>query len=209
MASARKKSPDLHGNAPDHSPVVLLIVDMINDMEHPGGKQLLPAALAAARKIAQLKQRARQRKIPVIYANDNFGRWRSDFRQVVEHCLKDGVIGEPIAEVLKPDADDYFVLKAKHSAFHATPLDMLLEYLGARRLIVTGMRTEYCILFSAMDAYMRELELYVPRDCVASGRARDTRAALQFMQTSLRADTRAAAGLDLARLRKPRTREHS
>src|SRR6478672_8464621 len=81
------KNQDLHGNAPDSSSVALLVIDMINDLEWEGGEALLPHAVAAARRIATLKSRARSAGVPVVYANDNFGRWRSDFREVVEHCL--------------------------------------------------------------------------------------------------------------------------
>lgn len=79
----------MHGNAPDSSPVALLIIDMINDLEFPEGPDFLEPTIAAADKIAALKQRARALKIPVVYVNDNFGRWRSDFNEVVEHVLHD------------------------------------------------------------------------------------------------------------------------
>jgi nicotinamidase-related amidase len=156
---------DLHGNAPDTSATALVLVDMINDMEYEGGDALLPQALPAAERIAALKARARAAGIPVIYANDNFGRWRSDFREVVEHCLRDGVRGQPVVEALRPDESDYFVLKPKHSAFFATTLDTLLQYLGTRHLVLTGVAGDTCVLFTANDAYMRDLHLHVPADC--------------------------------------------
>src|SRR5690606_34868634 len=109
-------SSTLHGSAPDQSPLALLIIDMINDLEFPGGEELFRHSLPVAERIAALKRGARAAHVPVIYANDNFGRWRSDFRQVVAHCLYDGVRGQPLAELLKPDEDDYFVLKPKRSA---------------------------------------------------------------------------------------------
>src|SRR5919206_2922966 len=124
------KNQDLHGNVPDTASVVLILIDVINDLEFPGGEELAKHVLPMARKIAALKRRARQAGIPTIYANDNFGRWRSDFRSVVEHCLGD-VRGRRMVELLEPDADDYFVLKTKHSAFYSTTLDLLLDYLGA------------------------------------------------------------------------------
>src|ERR1043165_3529679 len=96
------KNEDLHGNAPDKSDVALLLIDVINDLEFEEGDHLLKHALPMARQIAKLKERAREHGIQVIYVNDNFGRWRSDFNAQVEHCLKDGVRGQPIAELLKP-----------------------------------------------------------------------------------------------------------
>ena len=192
-----QKSEDLHGNAPDHSPVALLLIDMINDLEFPGGENVARAATAAAERIAALKQRARDRGIPVIYANDNFGKWRSDFREVVKHCLEDGVRGQRLAELLKPERDDYFVLKPKHSAFFETTLATLLEHLGARHLILTGITADICVLFTASDAYMRDYDVHVPADCVASLEDVDTRQALRYMARVLNADVTPSTELDL------------
>jgi len=194
------KNEDLHGNAPDSAPVALVLVDMINDLEFEGGAELEEAAIAAAERIAALKRKAKALRIPVIYANDNFGRWRSDFREVVEHVLGDGVRGRRLAELLRPERDDYFVLKPKHSAFYATTLDTLLDYLGPRRLIVTGITGDVCVLFTASDAHMRDFHLHVPADCVASIAPEHTRDALEYMERVLRVDTTPSTELDLARL---------
>src|SRR6185503_5776615 len=116
------KSPDLHGNAPDDSSVVLLLIDVINDLEFEGGDQLLTYALPAAEKIADLKRLTTLQGIPAIYVNDNFGKWRSDFKKLISHCLEDDVRGRPLAELLRPEPDDYFVLKPKNSGFFSTSL---------------------------------------------------------------------------------------
>jgi nicotinamidase-related amidase len=191
------KNPDLHGNAPDKADVAILLIDVINDLEFPGGDQLLRFAVPMADRIAQLKGRARRAGVPVIYVNDNFGRWRSDFNAQVEHCLKDGVRGRPVAERLRPDEDDYFVLKPKHSGFYSTTLDVLLEYLGATTLVLTGMAANICVLFTANDAYMRDFHLVVPGDCVASNTEEENRHALHEMRKVLKADTRASDELHL------------
>lgn len=196
-----EKNADLHGNAPDSSPVALVIVDMINDLEFPGGDELRDQAIAAAERIAELKRRAKAARVPVIYANDNFGRWRSDFREVVDHVLRDGVRGRRLAELLEPDGDDYFVLKPKHSAFYATTLDTLLDYLGPSRIVLTGITGDVCVLFTASDAYMRDFHIHVPADCVASISPEHTREALDYMQRVLRVDTTPSAELDLGALR--------
>jgi nicotinamidase-related amidase len=188
-----KKDSDLHGNAPDKSEVVLLLIDVINDLEFEGGEELLRNALPAARNIARLKERARNAGVPVIYANDNFGRWRSDFNQTVQHCLRDQVRGQPIAELLKPEEEDYFVLKAKHSGFFSTALDLLLEYLGAHSLVITGIAGNNCVLFTANDAYMRDYKLIIPADCTASINQTDNDNALRQMQEVLKADIRPSA----------------
>jgi nicotinamidase-related amidase len=196
------KNQDLHGNVPDTSPVALILIDLINDLEFEGGRKLLKPAVRAAAAIAKLKQKARAQGVPVIYANDNFGRWRSDFRETVTHVLEDGVRGQPLAELLQPEHDDYFVLKTKHSAFYATTLELLLQYLKAKRVILTGVSGDMCVLFTAADAYMRDLEILVPEDCIASVSAVENRKALQYMKRVFRADTRASTKLDLKKLRK-------
>lgn len=199
------KNLDLHGNVPDNSPVALVLIDVINDLEFDGGEKLLKHALPAAPRIAALKAKARKRRIPVIYANDNFGRWRSDFQQVVEHCLADGVRGQAIAEILKPGPEDYFVLKPKHSAFYSTTMDLLLQYLQAKRIILTGFTGDMCVLFTAADAYLRDYQLNVPRDCVASQSAAENGKALQYIARVCKADTRSSTSLDLVKLRKRRS----
>ncbi|WP_165226434.1 cysteine hydrolase family protein [Aquisphaera insulae] len=191
------RSEDLHGNAPDKAAAALLLIDVINDLEFPEGDQLLRYALPMARKILALKEGARKAGIPTIYVNDNFGRWQSNFHAQVEHCLEDRVRGRPIVQLLAPDEDDYFVLKPKHSGFFSTTLEILLEYLRAETLIITGVAANICVLFTANDAYMRDFGLYVPGDCVASNTEEENRYALEQMKRVLKADTRASDELDL------------
>ncbi|HEX8243200.1 MAG TPA: isochorismatase family cysteine hydrolase [Longimicrobium sp.] len=195
------KNQDLHGNVPDTSPVALVLVDVINDMEFPGGERLSEHALPAAERMAELKRQARELGVPVIYCNDNFGRWRSDFNEVVDHVLDDGVRGAPVARLLKPDHEDYFVLKPKHSAFYATTLDTLLDYLGARTLVLCGFSGDICVLFTAGDAYMRDFHLHVPSDCSASIDPDENRRALAYMRKNLKADTTPSTRLDLGKLK--------
>ena len=197
------KNEDLHGNAPDKSAAALLLIDLINDLEFPEGDQLFEQSLPIAPRILELKRRAKALGIPVIYVNDNFGRWQSDFHVQVEHCLNDGVRGRPIVELLQPEEDDYFVLKPKHSGFYSTTLDILLDYLGVQTVILTGIAGNICVLFTAHDAYLRDFHLVVPRDCVASNTAEDNQHALAQMQKILKADTRPAAEVDLGSLSRP------
>jgi nicotinamidase-related amidase len=191
------KNPDLHGNVPEDSPVALLLVDVINDMDFDGAEALVRQAVPMARQIAALKRRARAAKIPAVYINDNFGRWQSDFRKLVDHVLHDGVPGEEVGRILKPAEDDYFVLKPKHSAFFETTLDTLLAYLGARTLILTGVAGNICILFSANDAYMRDYEIVVPADCTVSNTPDENRHALDQIRTVLKGDLTSSEALDL------------
>jgi nicotinamidase-related amidase len=194
------KTQDLHGSAPDECRVAMLIIDMINAFDFEGAAAMLPRALAAARAIASLKRRARRAQVPVIYVNDNFGRWRSDFRSTLAHCLHEGVRGKPIAELLKPEEDDYFVLKPKHSGFQFTTLDVLLAHLGAETLILTGVAGNFCVLFTAHDAYMRDFHLVVPSDCVASQTEADDAYALAHMARVTKADTRPSSAVDFSAL---------
>lgn len=188
---------NLHGNAPDKSNAALLLIDVINDLEFPEGGELLRFALPMARSILVLKKRAKALGIPVIYVNDNFGRWQSNFHAQIEHCLNDDVIGKPLAKLLVPDADDYFVLKPKHSGFFSTTLDILLKYLETKSVIITGVAANICVLFTANDAYMRDYKLFVPADCVASNTEEENRHALNQMRTVLKADTRNSHELEL------------
>jgi nicotinamidase-related amidase len=204
--TAPARNDDLHGNAPDSSRVALVVIDMINDLEFEGGERMLDDAIRVADRIAALKERARTAGIPVIYANDNFGRWRSDFRDVVEHCLLDGVRGQPLVERLRPDPEDYFVLKPKHSAFYSTALETLLEYLGCERLILTGISGDICVLFTASEAFLRDLLLSVPEDCMASVSKEENERALDYMRRVLNADTTPSAEIDLPSLQAPPAR---
>ena len=203
-----RANPDLHGNAPDKSRVALLLIDLINDLEFPEGDQLLQFVRPMLPRVAELKRRARQAKIPVIYVNDNFGRWQSNFHAQVEHCLRDGVRGRELTEALRPGEDDYFVLKAKHSGFFSTTLDLLLEYLGATTLILSGVAGNICVLFTANDAYLRDFRLVVPRDVVASNTREENDHALDQMARILKADIRPSSELDLKALARTTDSEH-
>jgi len=194
-------NPDLHGNVPDDCSVVLILIDLINDFEFEGADEIFTNTLAIARTVASLKNKASEAGVPVIYVNDNFGRWQSDFRKLVDHCLNDGVRGRAIAELLVPDERDYFVLKPKHSAFYSTTLSLLLQYLRAKTLILSGIAGNVCVLFTAGDAYMRDFKLIVPRDCIASADESDTRYALEQMAKVLKADTRASVEIDFSNLK--------
>ena len=190
---------DLHGNAPDESDVALLLVDVINDLEFKGGERLLPVALTAADRLAALARRARRAGVPVIYANDNFGRWRSDFSTLLARVLGEDVRGRPIAERLRPEPTDYVVLKPKHSAFFSTTLDLLLRYLKTRTLVIGGFTADRCVLFTASDAFIRDFHVVIPSDGVASLDARSNRLALAQMRTLLDAEVRPSRAVVLRR----------
>ncbi|MCA1626497.1 MAG: cysteine hydrolase [Acidobacteria bacterium] len=190
------KNEDLHGNVPDKAEVALLLIDVINDLEFESGEEVLRQALPMAEKIKALKRRAKEASVPVVYVNDNFGKWQSDFSKLLKHCLEDGVCGQPLAELLRPEPDDYFVLKPKHSGFFSTTLDILLGYLQVKTLIMTGLTADICVLFTASDAYMRDFHLVIPADCVASADPEETKHALEHMRRVLKADTKPSTEID-------------
>jgi len=175
---------------PKRAETALLIVDMINLLDFPEGRQLLEQALPAARRIAALKRRLKAAGVPVIYVNDNFTHWHSEFREIVAMCSAESSLGAPLTAELAPEEDDYTVLKPRHSAFFATPLAILLEQLGVRRTIITGVAGDACVLASATDAHVRGLEVVVPADCVASITAERNVNALTLMKSSMRLDIR-------------------
>ncbi len=191
------KNDDLHGNVPDESPVALILIDVINDMEFDSGEALFRNALPVARNLAALKKRAHKAGIATIYVNDNFGKWRSDFRTQLDHVLDDGVRGEPIAKLLRPAREDYFVLKAKHSGFYDTQLDLLIDYLHVKTVILGGFATDMCVLFTASDAYLRDLDIIVPPDCCAAATMEHHNQALQHMSRVLHVKTPSSIELNL------------
>ncbi len=193
---------DLHGNVPDTADVALLLIDVINDLEFNAGDELARHALPMAARLADLKRRAKASRIPVIYVNDNWGKWQSDLHRLLEHTLREDVRGRPMVELLRPDEDDYFVLKPKHSGFFSTTLDILLDYLQVNTVILTGVAGNICILFTANDAYMRDYRLYVPADCVASNDPDDNEHALKQMESVLKADITPSTELDLEAIKR-------
>jgi nicotinamidase-related amidase len=124
-----------------------------------------------ASRLVTLKRRAIKAGVPAIYINDNFGQWRSDFRRTVAHCTAAASPGRRVSLRLRPTLRDYFVLKPKHSGFYNTSLDTLLAQLRIRRLVLTGIAGDICVLFTANDAYMRDFPIFVPADCIVSNTA--------------------------------------
>src|SRR3954451_18536417 len=191
-----EKNVNLHGSAPDKHEIALLLIDVINDFDFPEADQLLKLARPMARNLLRLKRRAQKAGVPVIYVNDNFGRWKSDFRRTIDHCVRHGRGGD-VVKLLRPDQSDYFVLKPKHSGFFSTTLETLLRYLEAQSLILTGIAGNFCVLFTANDAYMRDFKLFVPRDCTVSNTKRENESALRLTKKFLKADTRSSSKIML------------
>lgn len=182
----------------------LLLIDVINDLAFKGSGPLVAEAEPMALRLAALKRRAVAAGVPTIYINDNFGRWRSDFRQTVAHCTARSSPGRLVSQRLRPTARDYFVLKPKHSGFYDTTLDTLLESLRIRRVILTGIAGNICVLFTANDAYMRELKVFVPADCIVSNTAADNQYALQQIASVMKGHIGVSTQLRFGKARRRR-----
>ncbi len=163
----------------------LLILDMISEFRFPNGRELVRPAARAATHILDLKRRMRS---PVIYVNDAPRPWESDPREYVARCMRPRARGRAIAELLAPAKQDFFLFKPRHSAFYDTPLDSLLARLRIRRIVLTGVTAHQCVLFTAMDAHVRDYNVRIVRDCVASFTVNQKNRALRLAVEALEAD---------------------
>ena len=165
---------------------VLLLIDFINPLDFPGARALAPLALQAANATARLRRKFDQEGVPTIYANDNFGRWRTDFRQQHARLARLQTVSGEIARILKPRQKDLTILKPRHSAFFASPLDVLLERIGAREVVLAGLATDICVQLTAMDGFLRGYGLFVPANCTAAETESAKAASLSYMASILK-----------------------
>lgn len=170
-----------------HPRTALLILDMISEFRYPYAERIMRGADKAAPNIARLRKRAHAADVPVIYVNDTAGKWESDPKAFIQRCMQARARGRDIATLLAPEPSDYFMFKPRHSAFFGTPLHTLLDRLRVRRLVATGITSHQCVLFTAMDAHVREFELIIPSDCIGAGAASDTKHALYIFSHALMA----------------------
>jgi nicotinamidase-related amidase len=171
----------------------LIVIDMINAYDFPDAEQVVRSAREAVPVIRELIEQARDDETPIIYVNDNFGHWHSNRDQLVEEACESEHGNELVAPI-RPGDESLFVVKARHSIFYQTPLEYLLGQEGIDRVILTGQVTEQCILYSALDAYIRHLEVRVPADAVAHIHEDLARAALRMMERNMSADVSPARG---------------
>jgi nicotinamidase-related amidase len=169
---------------------VLILIDFINPLDFPGADKLAPGALRAARATQRLREKLDRGKVAVVYANDNYGVWQSDFHSLVAQCMgKDGPSGE-IARLLAPRATDITLLKPRHSAFFGSPLKLLLDEMGAKELVLAGVAADMCVQMTAADAFLYNYPVWVPSDCTAAESPRAKAQALAYMKSILRCDVR-------------------
>lgn len=166
----------------------LLVIDMINAFDFEGGDRLGKRAVSILGPLCRLRDRFDAAGLPVIYVNDNFMHWQADFRDLIATCAQRNAHGARIVSRLAPQPGHYHVLKPRHSGFMDTPLEILLEKLGARCLALTGIATDSCVAATAHDAKMRDIRIWVPADCTEALSPSRKRLALRWLETALDAD---------------------
>ena len=194
MTSDTRERPTAPFHDSDADRIALIILDMINCFDFAGAEELEPRAALAAQSILDLRSQADAADCPVIYVNDNFGEWHSEASKLSERAI---AVGSSTAKLLRPRDDDYFIIKPQYSGFYSTNLGVLLPKLGVRRLILTGIAADICVLFTAADAAMRDYMLWVPSDAIASEDERRRDAALSILRNGLGAETRPTGELSL------------
>jgi nicotinamidase-related amidase len=173
----------------------LLVVDMLNSYDHDEAEQLAESVADSVSPIRDLIERAGKEEVPLVYVNDNYGDWNTSATELAEHAMA-GRHPE-LVEPLLPPEDAAFVLKARHSVFYGTPLEYVLDSLEVDRVVLTGQVTEQCILYSALDAYVRHLRVAVPRDGVAHIYEHLAEPALEMMERNMSAEIVSSADCDL------------
>jgi nicotinamidase-related amidase len=171
----------------------LILIDFINPLNFPGAEKLARPALTAARATARLRDALERQKATVVYANDNYGVWQSDFQSLVAQCCaRDDTSGE-IARLLAPRPRDVTLLKPRHSAFFCSALELLLKEMGARELVLAGLATDICVQMTAADAFLRGFEgVWVPSDCTAAETTQAKTSSLKYMRDVLKCDVRSS-----------------
>jgi nicotinamidase-related amidase len=170
----------------DQGGAALVVVDMLNTYDHDDAERLADQVERALPRISSLIERARESDVDLIYVNDNYDDWHTSAERLSERAL-DGRHPELVEPVL-PAADDPFVVKARHTIFYGTPLEYLLFTREVSRLILVGQVTEQCILYSALDAYVRHFDVVIPHDAVAPIHPELGDAALKMMERNMRAE---------------------
>ena len=174
------------------SETALIVVDMINSYDFDDADTLRESVRETLPAMVELVDRARDQEVKTIYVNDNWGHWRSNRDELIEEAL--GSDHANLVEPIRPNDDALFVVKARHSIYYQTPLEYLLNQEDVGNLILTGQVTEQCILYSALDAYIRHHEVRVPRDAVACIHEDLADAALKMMERNMSADLTPARG---------------
>jgi nicotinamidase-related amidase len=168
---------------------------MLNPYEHADAEQLTESVEEIVEPVRALVERAERDGVELIYVNDNYGDWNSSQEELAKRALE-GARPDLVEPLLPPDGAD-FVLKARHTIFYMTPLEYLLGQKEIDHLVLAGQVTEQCILYSALDAYVRHFEVSIPRDGVAHIHENLAEAALEMMERNMSAELTSCADVKL------------
>ncbi len=163
----------------------LLVIDIINPFDFKHGKTLANHTKKIVKPINSVRKYCLEHQLPVIYINDHYELWKADYKEIYKKCYNE--LSDSIITPLQPMDTDFFLIKPKHSAFYGTALNTLLHHLSVKNIILTGIAGNICVLFTANDAYMREFNLFVPCDAIASVSEEDNHYALTMMKNVLTA----------------------
>ena len=169
------------------SDTAVLVIDMLNSYRHEDAEKLAPSVADIIENVAGVISVAQKRDdVDLIYVNDNYG----DFTASQDDIVRQALEGErpDLVEPIVPKEGVRFLQKVRHSAFYATALAYLLRQMETKRLILTGQVAEQCILYTALDAYVRHFPVTVPPDAVAHIDADLGKAALRMMEENMRAE---------------------
>lgn len=172
----------------NRSECALLLIDVINDLNFPGNESIIKEVPRLAKTLTSVKQAAKAHMMPVIYLNDNFNNWHSNLNELIDKCLDEDSHGKELANLLKPESNDYFVLKPMHSGFYGTPLQILLNKMKITKVILAGIAADICVLYTANDAYMRGFKISVLEDGVIANSDEERVLALNKMKNLLKAE---------------------
>jgi nicotinamidase-related amidase len=174
------------------SDTTVLVVDMMNSYRHPDAEVLIPNVAEIIDPLADLIRRAAESDdVDLVYVNDNYGDFTAEFSDIVRSAC-DGARPDLVDPIVPPKGSRVLT-KVRHSAFYSTPLAYLLGRLEAKRLILTGQVTEQCILYTALDAYVRHIPVVIPTDAVAHIDTELGAAALRMMEANMDAELTSAA----------------
>lgn len=176
-----------------------MLVDFINPLDFPTAAALARRALPAARATRGLLDLFRRRQGLTVFANDNFQSWERSFVDLVQRCRERGGAPAGLVEALAPDPRDVALLKPRHSAFYGTALEFILQEQQVRTVVLAGVSADSCVTFTALDAFVRGYQLWVPRDCIAGESAAVERSACEHLERVAKAVTvPVGVGLDAA-----------
>lgn len=163
----------------------LLIVDMLRDFIDEGAPLQVPAGKWIIENIAGEIRYAREKNRPVIYVCDRHPPDDPEFEVWPPHAVRD-TPGAEIVDALAPQTGDHVVEKTGYSGFFRTRLEELLDELEIDEVLICGVLTNVCVLYTAVDALQRGIRVIVPETCVAGLTEEDHKCALRQLHDVLK-----------------------